>query len=262
MLDQHPSSSLSLARRLLLVLVACWTISCASTVPAPPAGAPPAAIVAAAPAAAPTLNPYRVQVPNAREVRRLLADYAKGPYPQEVASIYAEARTILAQEATQGKKNAVVLDVDETSLSNLRLYELNHFDAAEDGPCDLVVGPCSVREWFRQPLAAPIPAALAFVREAQSLGVAVIFITGRKEETREATEKNLRDAGFTGWQELVMRPNGAAHGGAADYKAPQRHRITEAGYHILLNIGDQESDLIGGYAEHTLKLPNPFYFIP
>jgi hypothetical protein len=29
-----------------------------------------------------------------------------------------------------------------------------------------------------------------------------------------------------------------------------------------VNIGDQMSDLDGGFAERTYKLPNPFYFIP
>jgi len=28
---------------------------------------------------------------------------------------------------------------------------------------------------------------------------------------------------------------------------------------IIANIGDQESDLAGGFAEKTFKLPNPFY---
>ena len=33
------------------------------------------------------------------------------------------------------------------------------------------------------------------------------------------------------------------------------------GYLIILNVGDQESDLTGGFADRTFKLPNPFYFI-
>lgn len=34
------------------------------------------------------------------------------------------------------------------------------------------------------------------------------------------------------------------------------------GYTIIANIGDQDSDLRGGHAERTFKVPNPFYFIP
>ena len=36
-------------------------------------------------------------------------------------------------------------------------------------------------------------------------------------------------------------------------------KITADGYTIIANLGDQESDLAGGYAEKTFKLPNPFY---
>jgi hypothetical protein len=35
----------------------------------------------------------------------------------------------------------------------------------------------------------------------------------------------------------------------------------EAGYAIIATVGDQESDLGGGFAECTFKVPNPFYFI-
>jgi len=31
---------------------------------------------------------------------------------------------------------------------------------------------------------------------------------------------------------------------------------------FILNMGDQESDPAGGYADVTFKLPNPFYYIP
>lgn len=35
-----------------------------------------------------------------------------------------------------------------------------------------------------------------------------------------------------------------------------------AGFRIIVNVGDQESDLAGGHAERAFKLPNPFYIIP
>jgi hypothetical protein len=47
-----------------------------------------------------------------------------------------------------------------------------------------------------------------------------------------------------------------------EYKAPARQKLVEQGYRILLNVGDQNSDLAGGFAERTFKLPNPFYFAP
>jgi hypothetical protein len=49
---------------------------------------------------------------------------------------------------------------------------------------------------------------------------------------------------------------------AVDFKAPERRKIKERGYTIVLSLGDQESDLKGGYAERTFKLPNPVYYLP
>jgi len=68
--------------------------------------------------------------------------------------------------------------------------------------------------------------------------------------------------GYDGWTEMVMRPSGTATKSAADYKAPERAKIAAKGITIIANIGDQPSDLSGGYAERTFLLPDPFYRIP
>jgi hypothetical protein len=48
-----------------------------------------------------------------------------------------------------------------------------------------------------------------------------------------------------------------------EYKSEERHRILDKGYRIVLSVGDQWSDLLGEpKAEVSVKLPNPFYFLP
>ena len=91
--------------------------------------------------------------------------------------------------------------------------------------------------------------------------MAVFFISGRPPGLLEATERNLREQGYQ-WTGVTLLPEGAHFASAADFKAPERQRITEQGYTIVLALGDQESDLIGGYAERTFKLPNPVYYLP
>jgi hypothetical protein len=59
-----------------------------------------------------------------------------------------------------------------------------------------------------------------------------------------------------------MEPVGAQFVSASDFKAPQRADIEGQGYTIIANMGDQPSDLDGGFAERTYLLPNPFYRIP
>ena len=45
-------------------------------------------------------------------------------------------------------------------------------------------------------------------------------------------------------------------------QVPTRAYIESQGYDIVGNFGDQFSDLIGGYADKTFKLPNPNYYLP
>ena len=46
------------------------------------------------------------------------------------------------------------------------------------------------------------------------------------------------------------------------YKSGTRAHIeNDLGYEIIANFGDQYSDLDGGYADRTYKLPNPTYFV-
>jgi acid phosphatase len=91
--------------------------------------------------------------------------------------------------------------------------------------------------------------------------VAILFITGRPADLREPTERNLRAEGYD-WDGLILLPEGAAFKSAVDFKAPERRKLTERGYTVLISIGDQQSDLAGGHAERTFKLPNPVYVLP
>ena len=46
------------------------------------------------------------------------------------------------------------------------------------------------------------------------------------------------------------------------YKSATRAHIESLGYDIVANFGDQFSDLKGGHADRTFKMPNPNYFLP
>jgi acid phosphatase len=163
-----------------------------------------------------------------------------------------------ARQQAQGKpgaqeKLAMAFDIDETTLSNYSQmlkadfgYDSKVFDA-----------------WVQSAQAPAIPGSLRIYKKAQGLGVSVFFITGRHEDEREATERNLRAQGFENWQQLTMRPNSGGAQSASDYKSVARQQIVEQGYRIVLNVGDQWSDLKGKpEAELSVKYPDPFYFLP
>ena len=109
--------------------------------------------------------------------------------------------------------------------------------------------------------APAIKPTLELYQFAKQHQIAVFFITGRKEHERALTEANLSDAGYSRWDSLVMKPEVYPAVPAAIFKSAMRKLIQDHGYKIVANIGDQKSDLDGGYSAHTYKLPNPFYFI-
>jgi acid phosphatase len=157
-----------------------------------------------------------------------------------------------AGHASPNEKLALVLDIDETTLSNYDemlkadfAYNKNAFDA-----------------WVNTAQGAAIPGTLRLYKEAQRLGVSVFFITGRPESERAATALNLRNQGFQDWKELILRPPAQASLTATEYKSAARGAIQAEGYKIALNVGDQWSDLKGTpEAEFSVKYPDPYYFI-
>lgn len=151
-----------------------------------------------------------------------------------------------------GEKLALLLDIDETTLSNWD--EMLQAGFAWDSK--------TFNAWVESARAPAIPATQRIVKEAQRLGVNVIFLTGRAENQRSATERNLRAQGFDGWRELILRSKAEAGQTAQEYKSAERARIAAEGYRIVLNVGDQWSDLRGSpEAEYSVKYPDPFYFL-
>ena len=101
-------------------------------------------------------------------------------------------------------------------------------------------GPCGLRAWQALGQSKAIAPTLALARRARELGVAVFFITGRPQNLREATERNLRDQGYE-WTGVILQPEGAQFASAVDFKAPERRKLTEQGYTIVLNPGTSKA---------------------
>jgi predicted secreted acid phosphatase len=192
-----------------------------------------------------------------------LTYHDSGGYDHDLAITASKAARWLEEAAPSVRRPALVLDIDETALSNWEVIKLDDFGRPIDGPCVPESGaPCGWAAWDqlgRDPAIAP---TLQVFQLARSLNISVFFITGRPESQREATERNLAAVGYKGYQKLYMVPNGAHFASAADFKAPIRAEIEQAGYIIVANMGDQPSDLQGGHAQKVFLLPDPFYRVP
>jgi predicted secreted acid phosphatase len=214
---------------------------------------------------------------------------ADSNYAQEAASVATDGDHWLASQATaQSPSNhkAIVLDVDDTSLTTWN-YEIFSNWAFNSGTnATYVLGQ----------LFPATPGMVAMATAAADEGYAVFFITGRPASQEAATLGNLTsdsigvDAGYpaptelwNGEDGLFTKPSTANN--YADYpdyllsacateislskscttihyKSATRAHIESLGYDIVANFGDQFSDLDGGFADRTFKLPNPNYFLP
>jgi predicted secreted acid phosphatase len=172
------------------------------------------------------------------------------------AAAYIEAHKSVA-------KPAIVLDIDETSLSNWEEIEQDDFGFLASGNCSLDQGVgCGDAAWELSARASAIKPTLELFKNAQLAKIDVFLITGRHERSdlREATEKNLRDVGYVGYTDLIMQPKLSAT--VRGFKTAARKEIQDKGYTIIANIGDQFSDLDESPGETQFHVPNPFYFLP
>ncbi|RDG38188.1 HAD family acid phosphatase [Streptomyces corynorhini] len=198
-------------------------------------------------------------------------------YAKDVASVLSQAKQdikVLAKAKgsgkNQGKKKArpaIVLDIDDTSLLSFD-YEKKSNYVYNDATWNAYVGQADRPAVFGMP---------ELVTYAKSQGVAVFFLSGLSESLRAPAVKNLAEVGFKtqlDTEHVILKNKTAPPAYLSDcataaawkcttvqYKAGTRKHIEAAGYDIIGSFGDQYSDLDGGYAEKTYKIPNPTYFV-
>lgn len=187
-----------------------------------------------------------------------------GAYANEIAGVENTASTYLAKQATNkhvaGQK-AIVLDIDDTSLNTYN-YEIYSNFAYNPGTNAAFVNSASF---------PAVPGMPQLATAAQAEGYTVFFLTGRPVSQTPGTVTNLANAGFPAvpgdhlFLKDLTRPiysSCAPTCTTIQYKSLTRAYIESQGYNIVANFGDQFSDLIGGYADRTFKLPNPMYYLP
>jgi len=204
-------------------------------------------------------------------------------YANEASSAAAAgARWLSARsDAVKGEK-AIVLDVDDTTLATWNYEIFSNWAFNPTTNATFVLGQ----------LFPAVPGMVQMVNEAAGEGYAVLYLTGRPQTQEDATRGNLTsdgvgvDAGYpapttlsNGEDGLFTKPAVADYPdylktACADeiaagktcttlhYKTATRAHIESLGYEIVGNFGDQFSDLEGGHADRTFKLPNPNYFLP
>jgi predicted secreted acid phosphatase len=205
-------------------------------------------------------------------------------YAHEAASVASEgAHWTAARAHAQNRtgKKAIILDVDDTTLATWNYEIYSNWDFSPATNATFVLGK----------LFPAVPGMVDMVNQAGAEGYAIVFLTGRPAVQEAATLGNLTDVGYPGPTAIPSATLGGGSDGlftkpaVADYpaylqaacadeiaagkscstihyKSATRAYVESLGYTIVGNFGDQFSDLTGGHAERTFKMPNPNYFLP
>ncbi|MGX1476524.1 UNVERIFIED_CONTAM: putative secreted acid phosphatase [Streptomyces canus] len=127
-----------------------------------------------------------------------------------------------------GEKQAIVFDIDNTTLET-------DFGFSYPAPANKPV--------------------LDVAKYAQEHGVSLFFVTARPDIIASVTDYNLKHVGYQ-VSGLYVRNFIDLFKDVAAYKTAQRVAIENKGYTIIANIGNSATDLSGGHAEMTFKLPD------
>jgi hypothetical protein len=201
-----------------------------------------------------------------------------GAYANEMAGLVSDAEKYLNNPpgSGNGKKfsghKAVLFDIDDTTLNTYSYEIYSNFvfnptsNAAFVNAC--LTGTCAF---------PAVPGMVGLEQFAEDHGYTVFFLTGRPHnattDQTDGTVANLTAVGYdVDTDNLylkdasgVLQPwlsSCAPTCSTTQYKSLTRQHIESTGYDIVANFGDQFSDLNGGFADQTFKVPNPMYFLP
>jgi len=171
----------------------------------------------------------------------------------------------LALPENQGKKLAIITDIDETVMDNspysAQMILDNHEYTSQ-----------TWKDWVNKAEAKEVPGATAFLNYAKSKGVEVFYVSNRKVDEVEATIKNMLLLGFPFADKAHIYPK--------TDKSSKKSRFDEVAktHKVLLYMGDNLSDfkeefhtpsttfrnqladkLKNDFGVDFIALPNPMY---
>ncbi len=169
-------------------------------------------------------------------------------WQQSAARAFREATHFVTREAKRRERGswAVVLDIDETVLSNVEYHIM--LDRK-----DKEFSQGSWRDWVEERSARPVPDAFTFMDRVNALGGKVAFVTNRMSYEKAATIDNLSLYGFVygrDYEVLIPRnwPDGESNkdrrfADAERELTKNQHRSVRVIAYIGDQLGDQPSAL-------------------
>ena len=159
-------------------------------------------------------------------------------YTRQFAAKVAEICEYVRTHPDNGQGGLVVLDVDETVVSNVA--------------CVLGLRP-------RDAPAPPIAEMDPLRHVLRQTCTPFAFVTGRTNDLEDVTRADLSRAGWDGFVRLVM-PAPESTQPIADFKRDARRDLATI-HRLIATVGDQPTDLAGEPLGRPFLLPNPFYSV-
>lgn len=156
---------------------------------------------------------------------------------------YNNAKNALAynikHKSFPGKKNAIVVDIDETILNNSAYEGWLYIN-------DKAYSDSSWNEWVNESKAEPLPGTIDFLNYAGKLGCEIFYVSNRKKDTQlEQSIVNLKkfNLPYADEKHLLLKTKGDTTITGRSTKEKRRLTIeNEYNCEILLLIGDQLPD--------------------
>jgi len=140
----------------------------------------------------------------------------------------------LPGQDVQGKRPAIIVDVDETVLDNTA-YEARMILDGTKYPEGWI-------NWGKEAVATEVPGAKDFLNYAASKGVTIFYVTNRVIELKESTKKNLTKLDIP-WDQGIDTVLMRGQNNWNSNKGPRRELIGEK-YRVLLMVGDNLGDFV------------------
>ncbi len=195
------------------------------------------------------------KVLNIYEAKDCVKQYHEsGKYLQDVTFQKDRAKKYITNRLKKVKPNeklAIVFDIDDTLLTQYEHALETDFSQMQT----------LLMQWKKKAQIPPLIPIIDLFNFVKEKGLSIFIITGRKSDLLDPTIQNLNKVGLKEWTEIYFDTTDQNYATTQEYKAAVRKKITQNGYTIIVNIGDQNSDLLGGYAEKSYKLPNHIYLI-
>ena len=144
------------------------------------------------------------------------------------------AWSALPGQNIQGKKPAIIVDVDETVLDNTA-YEARMILDGTKYPEGWI-------SWCKEAAATEVPGAKNFLNYAASKGVTIFYVTNRVAELKEATKKNLTKLSIH-WDQTMETVLMRGENNWNSDKGPRRTLVGDE-YRVLLMVGDNLGDFV------------------